>query len=98
MSFEDLKKYMSGGNDGKGGFSGGGAGLGDDRHLELVEEEMRRLKDRVEDTYHQLQSMRQMGGGPSSSRDFLGFQKEVNAKFIEIEEKLTEKANKHTVA
>ena len=42
--------------------------------------------------------MRQMGGGPSSSRDFLGFQKDVNAKFIEIEEKLTEKANKHTVA
>ena len=59
VSFEDLKKYMSmnGGNDGKGGF-GGGAGLGGDGHLEMVEEEMRRLKDKVEDTYHQLQSMR----------------------------------------
>ena len=99
VSFDDLKKYMgsNGGSDGKGGL-GGGTGPGGDRHFELVEEEMRRLKDRVEDTYHQLQSVRQMGGGPSSSRDFLSFQKEVNAKFIEIEEKLTEKANKHTVA
>ena len=99
VSFEDLKKYMSmnGGNDSKGGVDGG-TGLGGNRRLELVEEEMRRLKDRVEDSYHQLQSLRQMGGGPSSSRDVVSFQKEVNAKFIEVEEKLTEKANKHTVA
>ena len=39
-----------------------------------------------------------MGGGPSSQRDHSSFQKEVNAKFIEIDAKLTDKANKTTVA
>ena len=42
--------------------------------------------------------MRQIGGGPSSQRDHTSFQKEVNAKFVEIEAKLTDKANKTTVA
>ena len=44
----------AGGEGGREGGLGGGAGAGGDRHLELVEEEMRRLKERVEDTYHQL--------------------------------------------
>lgn len=39
-----------------------------------------------------------MGGGPSCQRDVQSFQKEVNAKFVEIEAKLTDKANKTTVA
>ena len=42
--------------------------------------------------------MRQIGGGPSSQRDHSSFQKEVNAKFVEIDAKLTDKANKTTVA
>ena len=59
VSFDDLKKYMNlnGGGDVNAGL-GGGAGPGGDRRIELVEDEMRRLKDRVEDTYHQLQSIR----------------------------------------
>ena len=56
------------------------------------------MKERVEDTFHQLQSMRKTGGGPSSQRDHSSFQKEVNAKFLELEAKLSDKANKTTVA
>jgi len=66
--------------------------------VELIEDEIRNMKERVEDTFHQLQSMRKMGGGPSSQRDHSSFQKEVNAKFLELEAKLSDKANKTTVA
>ena len=93
VSFEDLKKYMN--------LNGGGGGTGtgaSDRNLELLEDQVRRMKDKLDDTYNQLQSIRQTGGGPSLSRDLSDFQKNVNSKFGEIDEKLTEKANKHTVA
>ena len=39
-----------------------------------------------------------MGGGPSSSRDFQNLAKSMESKFLEIEEKLSEKANKQSVA
>ena len=93
VSFEDLKKYMN--------LNGGGGGTGtgvSERNLELLEDQVRRMKDKLDDTYNQLQSIRQTGGGPSLSRDLSDFQKNVNSKFGEIDEKLTEKANKHTVA
>ena len=39
-----------------------------------------------------------MGGGSSSQRDHTSFQNEINAKFVDFEAKLTDKANKTTVA
>ncbi len=103
VSFEDMKRYISlnGGVIG-GETSGNGPAAGQGpmskRQFELINEEIRRLKEKVEDTFHQVQSLRQIGGGPSSQRDHSSFQKEVNAKFIEIDAKLTDKANKTTVA
>ena len=61
VSFEDMKRYMA--------LNGAGASLGGDgagnaggpmanRQFELIDEEMRRLKEKVEDTFHQVQSLR----------------------------------------
>ena len=94
-----MKRYVAlhGGSSGEALGPNGGPTLAN-RQFDMIDEEMRRLKERVEDTYHQVQSLRSMGGGPSSQRDHTSFQKEVNAKFVEIETKLTDKANKTTVA
>ena len=85
VSLEDLKKYVGGSE---------GAHFGGERQNDFVEEELNRLRQKLEDTYHQVQSLSKLGGGPSSSRDLASFQKQVDQKFIEVEEKLTEKANK----
>jgi hypothetical protein len=39
-----------------------------------------------------------MGGGPSSSRELAGLAKSIESRFTEMEEKLSEKANKQSVA
>ena len=49
VSFEDLKKYMN--------LNGGGGGTGtgaSERNLELLEDQVRRMKDKLDDTYNQL--------------------------------------------
>ena len=64
VSFEDMKRYvtLSGGgatNTGNGGSPDHGAsGSMANRQFELIDEELRKLKDKVEDTYHQMQSLR----------------------------------------
>lgn len=58
VSFEDMKRYVSlqgGSNDAaKGGSDSGPATTGQmaNRQFELIDEELRRLKDKVEDTFH----------------------------------------------
>ena len=42
--------------------------------------------------------MKQVGGGPTSSRELTSFQESVERKLTEIDERLTEKANKQSVA
>ena len=68
VSFEDLKKYMN--SNGSDGQNRTGAS---ERNLELLEDQVRRMKDKLDDTYDQLQSLRQTGGGPSLSRDLSDF-------------------------
>ena len=76
VSFEDMKRYLAlhGGiaSDGGAG-SATHAGPLANRQFDLLEEELSKLKERVEDTFHQVQSLRQMGGGPSSQRDHSSF-------------------------
>ena len=50
VSFEDLKKYMN--------LNGGGDGqtktITSDRNVELLEDQVKRMKDKLDDTYNQL--------------------------------------------
>jgi len=80
VSFEDMKRYVAL-TSGSGSApqhvestasAAGGYAMAT-RQFELIDEELRRLKERVEDTFHQLQSLRQIGGGPSSQRDHTSF-------------------------
>ena len=96
VSFEDMKRYVAL-NGGKEQFSDEKRNPSE-RNLDLIDDEMRRLKQRVEETFHEMQSMKQIGGGPSSSRDLTAFQKEVNQKLTDLDEKLSDKANKQSVA
>ena len=83
VSFEDMKRYVTlhgattqGGSANDAGSNASGQNTGGpmmNRQFELVDEEMRRLREKVEDTYHQVQSMRQIGGGPASARDHTSF-------------------------
>ena len=54
VSFEDLKKYMN--------LNGGGDGqtktITSDRNVELLEDQVKRMKEKLDDTYNQLQSIR----------------------------------------
>jgi len=68
VSFEDMKRYVAlniGDNASK--YSAGiGPQAKANRSVEIIEDDVRRLKERLEDIHHQLQSLRSVGGGPSS--------------------------------
>lgn len=42
--------------------------------------------------------MAKLGGGPSSSRELASLAKSIEQRFAEVDEKLSEKANKQSVA
>ena len=60
VSFEDMKRYVTlhgattnaGGSNADAGSENTGGPM--NRQFELVDEEMRRLREKVEDTYHQV--------------------------------------------
>ena len=56
VSFEDLKKYMN--LNGGGGGDGQTKTIASDRNVELLEDQVKRMKDKLDDTYNQLQSIR----------------------------------------
>ena len=65
VSYDDMKRYVAL-NAGAGANSGDQKSPLANRQFEVIDEELRKLKEKVEDTYHQVQSLRQLGGGPSS--------------------------------
>jgi len=66
VSFEDLKNYL---NSNGGGLNGGMGGQSEEFAEELI-----MLRKKLDDTYHQVQGLLKIGGGPSSARDFSTFQ------------------------
>ena len=68
VSYDDMKRYVTlNGNAGvdsanatakSGAGSAGGGGPLANRQFELIDEEIRRLKDKFEDTFHQVQSLK----------------------------------------
>ena len=50
VSFEDLKKYMNL----NGGADGQTKTITSDRNVELLEDQVKRMKDKLDDTYNQL--------------------------------------------
>lgn len=73
VSFEDMKRFMALNGAGANGATTGSQGSLAGRQIEILEDEVRGLKERTEDIFHQVQSLRQMGGGPSSQRDHTSF-------------------------
>jgi hypothetical protein len=72
VTFEDMKRFVV--QNGAGGRSDFGENKNpNERNLEFMDDEMRRIKSRVDETFHEIQSLKQIGGGPSSSREMTTF-------------------------
>lgn len=89
MSIQDFKTFIA---------KGAPNEIEKDRAKDFMEDEMLKLKHKVDETFNQIQALTKMGSGPGSSRDITALTKHMELKFAEIEEKLSEKANKQSVA
>lgn len=61
-------------------------------HADVFEEELQKMKMRIEETYRDMQ--KKMSQGLVGSKDIQQLSMNIDSKIAEIEEKLNEKANK----
>ena len=94
VSFADLKRHLGNlergvGSDGLSSQNLNPTSLQNQRQMDYFEEELARLRSHVEDAQHQIMTLNRQQPDQSSS-----FGGKMGQKLAEIEEKLTEKANK----
>lgn len=63
---------------------------------EMVEDELTKMRTRVEELYKEIS--RKSSAGGSSAKEMQQIQVNIESRFAEVEEKLNEKANKQSVA
>ncbi|CDW81229.1 UNKNOWN [Stylonychia lemnae] len=83
VSFEDMKHYID-------------QTLNHQSHSDAVEEELARIKQKMEETYRDMQ--KKMSQGIVGSKDIQQLSISIDTKFNEIEQAIDQKANKQSVA